>query len=528
MKKFGRLSAFLETSSGVTPSVGTIKRFIKTISAFGYDRLYLGMADSYKIEGEPYFGYKRGGYTTAELAEIDAYAKRKKIEVVPQIQLLGHLHYLKKYPIYEPLFDTNDSLIVGDERVYALIDKMIKTVSEGLSSRTIHIGLDETFGLGTGNYLKNHEPADRKELILRHVEKVSVILEKYGYSSVEMWGDMLLDEKSTVSFAETKKRLKKNSSVVVWNYEEKDEGKLGELISNAKKITDNPAFAGGVWKYLGFGPNNAFSIDCLLSQLKTCEKNGVENFIVTLWSDNVAPCSSFAALPSLYVVAEYAYGRMNDLSELDKDRFALCAGISYDDLYSLEYLDNPFKEDCVTRSSSSVWVLYSDILLGNFDTLIPANAEKAYLSLAEKYSSLARGAYGYIFGMSAALTETLALKAHIPEKTRAAYLSGNREAMKDVVEKLKALKKSLKRFLRLFEEYFLHDNKAFGVEVYHSRIGDRITRCDYAVKRLNAFISRGEKIEELEGGVLPLLYDPMPTISCSIMTDPRLLVSYCI
>ncbi len=528
MKKFRHLSAFLETSSGVTPAVGTIKRFIKIISAFGYDRLYLGMADSYKIEGEPYFGYKRGGYTKEELNEIDEYAKTKKVEIVPQVQLLGHLHYLKKYPVYENLFDTNDSLIVGDEKVYELIGKMVKTISEGLSSRRIHIGLDETFGLGTGNYLKNHEPADRKELILRHVGRVFEILTEYGYTSVEMWGDMLSDENSTVSFDEVKRRLPKNSSVIVWNYEIKDEEKLLKIINDGKKMTDVPAFAGGVWKYLGFGPNNAFSIDCILEQEKVCAENGVENFIVTLWSDNVAPCSLFAALPTLFVAAEYAAGRINLADEIDKTRFFKAAGISYDDMYSLEYLDNPFKENVTTRSSSSVWLLYTDILLGNFDTLVPCGAKEAYLKLAEEYKALSKGKFGYLFVVAALLSDALAIKAQLPKEIREAYRCNDKSAVNRLIGEVKRLKAALNKFMLGYEKYFLKDNKAFGVEVYHIRIGEAIARCDYAVRRLTAFMKNGEKIEETEGGVQLLTYKPMPTICCSIMTDPKLLVSYCI
>ncbi len=528
MKKFRHLSAFLETSSGVTPNVGTLKRFIKIISAFGYDRLYLGMADSYKIEGEPYFGYKRGGYTKAEFIETDAYAKKHGVEIVPQIQLLGHLHYLKKYPVYERLFDTNDSLIVGDDKVYELIEKMIKTISEGLSSRTIHIGLDETFGLGTGNYLKNHAPADRKELILRHVERVSEILKKYGYSSVEMWGDMLLDENSSVKAEEVKSRLPENSSVIVWNYEEKDEKKLGKMIEDGKKVTQNSAFAGGVWKYIGFGPNNAFSVDCILKQEQICYKNGVENFIVTLWADSVAPCSVFAALPSLFVAAEYAFGRINSASEIDKTRFLKAAGISYDDAYSLEYLDNPFKENVTTRSSSSIWLLYTDVLLGNFDTLVPEGAEEAYLKLAEEYDGLSKGKFGYLFALSALLAKALSIKAHLPARIREVYRCKDKNAVNRLIDRLIELKKALNKFMLGYEKCFLRDNKAFGVEVYHMRLGEQIIRCDYAIRRLKAFAEKDEKIEELEGGVQKLGYEPMPTISCSIMTDPRLLVSYCI
>lgn len=529
MKKFKKLSAFLETSSGITPNVPTLKRFIKILSGFGYDRFYIGMADAYKIESEPRFGYKRGGYTVSDLKEIDRYAKTRGIEVVPQIQLLGHLHYLSKYPEYQVLFDTKDTLIVGDERVYEFIEKMIKTVSAGLSSRVIHIGLDETFGIGTGNYLKNNPPADKKELILRHIERVNVILEKYGYESVEMWGDMLLEKgDSSVTLEEIKNRLPRNSSVIVWNYEVKDEKRLSEMLSDGEKITDKLAFAGAVWKWLGFGANNAFSTDCILEQMRVCEKFGVENYLVTLWADNVSPCSVFAALPSLFVAAEYANGNIEGIDDLNKDKFLKEAGISYDDILSLDFLDNPFKEVSLFRSSSSVWVLYTDILLGNFDSIIPNGADKAYLALAKEYDGKIAGEYGYLFKTASSLAKLLAVKATLPSKIRKAYAENDKKSIEKSISLLRKLKKKSENFLSAYEEYFLHDNMPFGVEIYHLRLGELIVRCEYAVRRLKAFLDSGAKIEELEGGILPLGYEPMPTISCSIMVDPKLLVSYCL
>ena len=169
MKRFEHLSALIECSSGVVPTVEKVKEYLTVLSEMGYDRLYLGMADAYKIMEEPYFNYKRGGYTAEDLREMDDYAKSRSIELIAQIHTLSHLHFLRKYPEYFDLFDTDNILLVGDDRVYVLIEHMVKAISEGLSTRKIHIGLDEAFGIGTGEYLKKFGPADKKDLILRHL-----------------------------------------------------------------------------------------------------------------------------------------------------------------------------------------------------------------------------------------------------------------------------------------------------------------------------------------------------------------------
>ena len=122
----------------------------------------------------------------------------------------------------------------------------------------------------------------------------------------------------------------------------------------------------------------------------------------------------------------------------------------------------------------------------------------------------------------------LALRAHIPTEIREAYLKKDKVAATKIVGKIEKLKSTLNEFLKEFCSYYLHDNFAFGAEVYQGKIAMQIARCDYAVEMLNAFIKSDEKIDELEGGVLPLGYNPMPDISHSLMVDLKMLISYCL
>ena len=528
MKKFETLSVLIECSSGVVPRVETIKNFTEILSRFGYNRLYLGLADGYKIKNEPRFNYKRGGYTTEELKEIDGYAKKCGVEVVAQINVLSHLHFLKKYPEYFDIFDTDNVLLVGNDRVYRLIDNMLGAISEGLSSRTIHIGLDEAFGLGTGEYLKQHGYADKKTLILEHLKRVSPLLKKYGYTP-EIWGDMLAEkEKDSAAPQKIKACLPEGTTAFLWNYEEKDEKKLAEMIEDMTSRSKNVAYAGAAWKYLGFGPNNRYYLSRIIPQMKVCYEKGIKHYMVTLWSDRGAPCSNYAALPALYAAAEYANGGYSGTGEPDKEKFEKITGEKYDDLSSLEFIDNPFKTACTERSSSSFWAFYTDVLLGNFDTLLPDGVNKAYIGLAAEYEEKASGKFAHLYKTVAAVAKVLAVKSPIPAKIRKLNDSGDKIAAKEIIEELKKLKEETLAFENVFDEYFLKDNKAFGLEIHHLYNGGQVFRIDYAIRRLQAFIDRGERIEETEGGIMPLGYNPMPTVDCSCMTDLRMLISYCI
>lgn len=528
MMKFKDLSVFIECAQGVAPKVATLQRYIHMISQMGYNKLYLGLADAYKIKEEPYFNYKRGGYTTEDLREIDAYAKECNVEVIAQIHTLSHLHFLKKYPEYHEIFDTESNLIVGEERVYELVEHMIKAISEGLSTRRIHLGLDEAFGLGTGKYLEKYGPADKKELLLRHLSRTVEIARKYGFTC-EIWGDMLIETNNTkVTAEDVKKVLPEDVLVHLWDYSACEEAKLTEIIQNFKKHTKNMAYAGCVWKHIGFAPNLQYSLNCILPQMDACHKNGVEHYMITMWADQAAPSSIYACLPVLYAAAEYANGSYNGKDNLDKEKFFRITGVKYDDMYSLEYVNYPYKNKCDTMSTSAFWVFFNDILLGNFDLFLEENVVKAYEVLEKEYIALSGGEFGHLFRKSASLMKVLKIKAPLNQRIRDAYEKKDKKEFRKIIKEIKKLIAAIEEFIETFEEYFLHDNRAFGVEIHHIDFGSTVFRARYAIKRIEAFIKDDEAIEELEGGVLPINYSPNITVENSCMVDYRMLISYCI
>ena len=76
-KYFG---VMLDMSRNGVMNITTLKKYIDTISLFGYNMLQLYTEDTYEVDNEPYFGYLRGAYKKTEIKEIDEYCKQKGIE----------------------------------------------------------------------------------------------------------------------------------------------------------------------------------------------------------------------------------------------------------------------------------------------------------------------------------------------------------------------------------------------------------------------------------------------------------------
>ena len=121
--------AMVDMSRNAVMNVKTVKFMLRKMALMGMNAFMLYTEDTYEIEGRPYFGYMRGRYTKDEIRELDAYAIKLGIELIPCIQVLGHLATHLKWTAASGYKDTANVLLVGADATYALIEDMFKTVS---------------------------------------------------------------------------------------------------------------------------------------------------------------------------------------------------------------------------------------------------------------------------------------------------------------------------------------------------------------------------------------------------------------
>lgn len=192
--KFNTFGVMLDCSRNAVMKPESVKKYIDIISDLGYNCLMLYTEDTYEIEGEPYFGHNRGRYSKEELIEIDFYAKSKGIELIPCIQTLAHLGSIFRWPCYNKIHDCNDIMLSDCDDTYSLVDKMFATLSHCFTSRKVNIGMDEAHMLGRGKYQDINGYVNRFDILLKHLNRVAEIAQKYGFELI-MWGE---DRKSVV------------------------------------------------------------------------------------------------------------------------------------------------------------------------------------------------------------------------------------------------------------------------------------------------------------------------------------------
>ena len=522
MQNFDYFGVLIDCSRNAVPSVEGLKRFLGTIAKMGYNMAMLYTEDTYEVENEPYFGYKRGRYSMDEIREIDRFAASVGIELVPCVQTLAHLASLKRWRAYRhKVFDIDDILLVDEPRTYELIENIFSTLEKTFTSRRVHIGMDEAHHIGLGKYLDTHGFTDRYSLLLKHLGKVCEIAKKHGFEHTMMANDLFFNispgefsSEEVRDFPEEITRsVPKNCGMVYWDYFATNEARYDAMMLSTKKLSKESWFSGGAWTWGTFSPHNRYSIKRNETALKSCVKNGIRNVFFTLWGDDGGLCAYEAVLPALMHAISFA----NGVSEEEmKARFLRITGERFDSLMDLDLPNYIFGENVPVESpyfqhSACNYCkihLFDDPFLGTMSAnLLPCDA-----SLMTEYAkrlhtrALESAKYSVLYEAMARLCDVLSVKLLLAKKTRAAYASGNKKELLSLAQNDYTLCiKFTDEFYLAFRKQWYAINKTYGFEIQDARLGGLVQRLKSCRERILSYIN-GEipEIAELEEEILPM------------------------
>ena len=524
--KFKYFGVMLDVSRNAVITVDTMKWYLPLLKKMGYNCVFLYSEDTYAVEGEPYFGYMRGRYTEEEMREMDEFASSIGIEIIPCVQALAHVNCTLRW--LHVNVDTDDIMLVDDDRTYELIDHMFASLSKSFKTRKIHVGMDEAYMLGRGKHLDLHGYEPISSIMKRHLDKVCEIAKKHGYEDVMIWSDMYLRAFNNGNYylsdfvkvpKDVVEAVPENVIPVYWDYYHKDE-KIYDIHFDAhKQMSKNTWFGGGAWSWGGFMPHNDYGILTMQPGIRSAIKNKVKNAFITMWGDDGAECSKVAMLPSLFAISEFAKG--NEDMDLIKAKFKKSFGISFDEFMLLDALNdiNGTSREYNTPVNPCKYMLHSDYFNGFLDVTVVGGEGEKYRELAPKLWAVAKKTrkFGYLFRTAAALADALAVKFELGYKTRAAYQAGDKEELRRLAENdYKEAEKLIRAYLRVFEEQWFYENKPCGFDVQDIRIGATIQRTISCRRRLLDYVNgKIDAIPELDEKLIPYRNFEKRSIYCN-------------
>ena len=515
---FTQLSTMIDASRCAVPTVKTMCTLIDYLALMGYGMAMLYTEDTIKLEGRPYFGYMRGGYTKEELKAMDDYAFEYGIELIPCLECYGHM---EKYLIWgeaAPIKDTEKVLLAREEKTFMFLDQLIRETSSCFRSNRIHIGMDEAWGMGRGKFMDKHGYVEPFQIFSEYMERLIGITNKYGLKPM-MWSDMYFRNGSathqyydadTVIPDSVASRIPKEVQLVFWHYGEKHHCDDYMLKKHAE-LGNDVLFAGGLWSWTGHFPEHNYALSTSKFSLEACRNNGIKEAMITIWSNDNAECDLFANLYGLSFFAELCFDKDADEEKLAR-RFEAVTGGNPEAFYSMSAYHNNFDSFTYDRYQDHFIgkpLFWQDIMEGFYDFyLFEKPMSGHYAAYAQKMKEYTGGKWDYLYRFAEMTFDYLALKCRIAETLVPAYKEGNREALDEIANKLlPVLKEKVKQVHAAHKAMWLGKLKVHGWSNLDYRYGGMAARCDTAMMLINAYLAgECDCLPELEE---PRLKKPM-------------------
>ncbi len=503
-------------------NINTLKGVLRKLAVMGLNTLMLYTEDNYEIQNHPYFGYMRPSYTEAQLKELDDYAFDLGVEMIPCIQALAHMPDALHWDCFKGIRDYDACLLVGKQETYDFLRDMFISASRPFRTKRIHIGMDEAWQLGRGQYLDEFGYRPTLDIMKEHLVRVMELVRELGLQPM-MWDDMFFravgvdyHDPDAVISEEAAKIVPEGMQCVYWDYYNREEETYLSLFPKHLAMDKKAIFAGGCWAWRGYALTWSKTLATTIPALRACRKLGMKEVFMTTWGDNGAECLANVNLIGCQLFAELAYREDYDRDAFAK-RFAFCTGGNLEDFENLELLDlndwvkaqRPKDPSPYNTSKTMMW---QDILTG----LLDKNYEGAVLTphyealTAKLEQAIGRNAeFDGLFEVSHLAAKVLAIKADAGRNLLAAYAANDRNTLADYAKRLLPELLERVRALRLCHmKQWMTLYKPFGWDVMDMRYGFLLARIDSAIRTLNAYLN-GE-IDCVEELALERLYFDKP------------------
>lgn len=195
-----------DVTRGKVPKKETLFELIDVLSEYKINELQLYIEHTYLWEGLSEAFRDKDALSAEDIMELDDYAHRRHIELIPSIATFGHMYEILRTQSYahlsEKAIDFNEpfsfvnrmahhTISVSEPESIDLVRHMIEDFIPLFRSNKFNICGDETFDLGA---YRNKKLADEKGVGRLYVDFLNEIIKivKENGRQVLFWGDIIL------------------------------------------------------------------------------------------------------------------------------------------------------------------------------------------------------------------------------------------------------------------------------------------------------------------------------------------------
>ncbi len=272
-----RRGFLLDISRGKVPRPETVRWLIEVLARLRYNELLLYTEHTFQFENHPEIGTGSGGYSAPEIRELDAYAHRWGIDLVPCLQTFGHFRRILEKSSYRHLAESDRLWSVSPEAAgtYPLLRDLLEEYLPNFASGWVHLNCDEPVDLGKGLSRERAEREGPAAVFAGHVNRIAEMARDLGKRPM-IWADVLAEHPEALDL------LDPDITLADWWYEPDHDFDRVERFRDAGRDFLTVA---GTSSWSSLFPRFDTSLPNIRGHARAAKRFGASGIIMTDWGD---------------------------------------------------------------------------------------------------------------------------------------------------------------------------------------------------------------------------------------------------
>jgi hypothetical protein len=271
----------IDFSEGALIRVSEAQRQLDLMARFKANQYYFYSEASIEFEGYDVVN-PNGRYSREEVREVIEYARQRHIDVVPCMELYGHMHNLFRFEKYADLGlpRYGEEYDPRNPRMNEVLDNWIEQTAKLFPSPWYHVGFDEPWSLGKIGVVPGKDPFKTFMDVLRHVSEQAG---SHG-KRICFWADIDQGASTLSKHPELLKEVPPGAIACPWVYEVRTN--YAPFVEPLAKLGVPTIVAPGVWGWNELFPDYHRSFFNINGLTATGRKYNTLGMLNTTWADS--------------------------------------------------------------------------------------------------------------------------------------------------------------------------------------------------------------------------------------------------
>jgi hypothetical protein len=271
----------MDTSHGPLPTEEEIQRQIDFLARWKANQYYLYSEANIELRGYPIVN-PGARYSSQQIRRIIDYARARHVDIVPCLELYGHLHDLFRVERYADLaaLPHGGEINPRNPIVQALLRDWVQQLAALFPSPWFHVGMDEPWELEkAGSRAAGVEPG---KLYIEQLQSIIMQVRQLGKRPM-FWADVNSGARIFVKYPELFSQLPHDVIAVPWHYN--PEPDYVSFVAPFAKQKIPQVIAPGIWCWDEITPDFFRTFENIDGFLSDGRKYGAMGMINTGWTD---------------------------------------------------------------------------------------------------------------------------------------------------------------------------------------------------------------------------------------------------